>query len=223
MDALGDDLTMRERETDPNWTNGRPTWHILLGDMVGTAFTPGVFKDLQGAELVSVAAKAPSFKGLSPASETSSRVKRANRRHDTSPELLLRRELWKMGLRYRKNVEALPGKPDIVFVGTKVAVFCDGDFWHGRDWPTRRVKLEQGTNATYWLAKIARNIERDLSSVALLERDGWRVMRLWETDIKRDPHAAACCVRDLVLACHGAAGEPRDDDRPASVGEHEVR
>lgn len=127
-----------------------------------------------------------------------------------------------MGLRYRKNVETLPGKPDIVFVRAKVAVFCDGDFWHGRDWQKQRAKLAKGSNATYWLAKIASNIERDKHNTELLERSGWRVMRLWETDIKRDPHAAACRVRDFLRACQSTSGSPRDEDYPAGAGDHEV-
>jgi DNA mismatch endonuclease (patch repair protein) len=143
-------------------------------------------------------AKTPSFKGFAPVSEASSRAKRANRRRDTTPELLLRQELWKMGLRYRKNVQDLPGKPDVIFVRAKVAVFCDGDFWHGRDWPARRAKLERGANAAYWSAKIARNIERDHLNTAILEQGGWHVIRLWETDIKKDPRAAACRVRDAL-------------------------
>jgi DNA mismatch endonuclease (patch repair protein) len=110
-----------------------------------------------------------------------------------------------MGLRYRKNVQDMPGKPDLIFVKAKVAVFCDGDFWHGRDWPTQRAKLEQGANAVYWPAKIARNIERDLRNTAVLEASGWHVIRLWETDIKRDPRAAACCVKDAIRACYPEA------------------
>jgi len=94
-----------------------------------------------------------------------------------------------MGLRYRKNVEVLPGKPGIVFLRPKVAVFCDGDFGHGRDWPSRQARLEQGPNATNWLAKIAGNIERDLRNVAELERDGWRVVRLSTAPLPRMPAA----------------------------------
>ena len=150
-------------------------------------------------------AKSPSFKGFAPVSEASSRAKRANRRQDTKPEVLLRRELWKMGLRYRKNVQNLSGKPDLVFARARVAVFCDGDFWHGRDWPMRRARLEQGANAAYWLAKIGRNIERDLRNTALLEQTGWHVIRLWETDIRREPHVAACRVRDTIRACYPEA------------------
>lgn len=140
-----------------------------------------------------------------PVSEASSRAKRANRRQDTTPELLLRHELWKMGMRYRKNVQNLPGRPDLIFVKAKVAVFCDGDFWHGRDWPARREKLEQGANAAYWSSKIASNIERDIRNTALLRQSGWHVIRLWETDIKRDPHGAACRVRDAIQACYDQA------------------
>jgi DNA mismatch endonuclease (patch repair protein) len=144
--------------------------------------------------------KVPSFTGLKPASEAASRVKSRNRRTDTLHELILRRELWRMGLRFRKNVESLAGKPDIVFPRAKVAVFCDGDFWHGRDWQARQEKLSRGTNAAYWLAKIGSNIERDLRNTALLKKAGWRVIRLWETDVKRDPLTAATLIKKAVDA-----------------------
>lgn len=127
-----------------------------------------------------------------------------------------------MGLHYRKNVQDLPGKPDLIFVGARVAVFCDGDFWHGRDWPTRQAKLERGANAAYWSAKIARNIERDLRNTTLLEQDGWHVIRLWETDIKRDLRAAACCVRDVVRACFARAVDWPHGARPTVKDQHEV-
>jgi DNA mismatch endonuclease (patch repair protein) len=144
--------------------------------------------------------KAPSFTGPMPASEASSRVKRANRQRDTVAELLLRRELWRIGLRYRINVQTLPGKPDLVFASAGVAVFCDGDFWHGRNWSSLKAKLERGTNAVYWPAKIARNIERDRDSTTLLTNAGWHVIRMWETDIKRDPQTAAQAIREVVNA-----------------------
>lgn len=144
--------------------------------------------------------KAPSFKGLKPASEVASRVKSANRRQDTLHEVLLRSHLWRLGLRFRKNVTTLPGKPDIVFAGTKVVVFCDGDFWHGRDWQSRQEKLSRGTNSSYWLAKIASNIKRDARNTALLKKAGWHVIRLWETDVKRDPLTAAMHIKKVVAA-----------------------
>lgn len=103
-----------------------------------------------------------------------------------------------MGLRFRKNVSGLPGKPDIVFPRARVIVFCDGDFWHGRHWHRLSTKLEEGTNPSYWVAKIRTNMERDQRNTAILEEDGWHVIRLWETDIKKDLQAAAQLVADAV-------------------------
>jgi DNA mismatch endonuclease, patch repair protein len=91
----------------------------------------------------------PSYKGFEPASEVASRTKRANRPRDSAHELLLRRTIWRMGLRYRKHVAMLPGSPDLVFFAARVVVFCDGDFWHGRDWHSLKSKLERRHNAPY--------------------------------------------------------------------------
>jgi len=142
--------------------------------------------------------KSPYFTDLKPASEASSRAKRHNRRTDTQHEKMLRRELWRMGLRYRKNVETLPGKPDIVFVRERVAVFCDGDFWHGRDWEKQKSKLRLGTNAEYWIQKIESNKERDRLNNTLLQAEGWCIIRLWETDIKQDPQTCAKLIKEVV-------------------------
>src|SRR5437667_9572629 len=100
-----------------------------------------------------MAFQAPSFVGLRPSSDASSRCKTANRSRNTRAETTLRRELWKSGLRFRANVKTLPGRPDIVFSQAKVAVFCDGDFWHGRNWRTVKKKLSRGWNSGYWQAK----------------------------------------------------------------------
>ncbi len=86
----------------------------------------------------------------------------------------------------------------MLFPGAKVAVFCDGDFWHGRDWTQLRAKLATGSNASYWLAKIAGNIARDEGNNILLEQDGWLVIRLWETDVKHDIIRAASLIRQVV-------------------------
>ena len=102
--------------------------------------------------------------------------------------------LWQRGLRYRLAVATLPGRPDIVFTRERVAVFCDGDFWHGRNLAERVAKLSQGHNAGYWVAKVQANVERDERQSRELEADGWRVVRLWETDIARDAEAAAEAV-----------------------------
>lgn len=139
----------------------------------------------------------PTFEGLEPATPKSSDMaRRSSRKTDTRCELLLRRSLWKRGVRYRLHAPDLPGRPDIVFPKQKLAVFCDGDFWHGRDLDARLARLAVGHNAPYWLAKIQRNAERDRQQTAVLEQSGWKVLRLWETDILRDPHAQS----DLVMA-----------------------
>src|SRR5437879_6189268 len=103
----------------------------------------------------------PAFTGLSPATPSSSRAARgASRKRDTLCELALRRELWSRGLRYRLCHPDLPGRPDIVFPAPRVAVFCDGDFWHGRHLGARVAKLARGHNPAYWVAKVRRNAER---------------------------------------------------------------
>jgi DNA mismatch endonuclease (patch repair protein) len=144
----------------------------------------------------------PSYAGFQPASEAASKAKRANRREDTADELLLRRAIWRLGLRYRKHVPELPGKPDFVFRQARVVVFCDGDSWHGRDWARLRRQLARRHNADYWIAKIARNRKRDAEHTRTLARAGWLVVRLWETDIKQDPGSAALTIQRIV---HGRA------------------
>jgi len=157
------------------------------------------------------AKEAPSFRGLNPASEAASRSKRANRKTDSLHEMLLRRELTKLGLRYRKYAGDLAGNPDLVFRTAKIAVFCDGDFWHGRDWLRLKRELLRRHNAIYWIAKIARNRERDRKVSRELVRAGWQVVRIWETDILRNPVRIACSIEVLVRhrvseqdSCHGS-------------------
>ena len=142
--------------------------------------------------------KVPRYSHFRPSSEASSRAMRANRDRDTQPELLLRRALWAIGVRYRKNVPGLSGKPDLVFPSARVVVFCDGDFWHGRNWQLLRPKLERRANPEYWTQKIAANRERDRRTRALLQRAGWRVIALWEGDVRRDPTAAAAIITDAL-------------------------
>ena len=89
-----------------------------------------------------------------------------------------------------------------MFASARVAVFCDGDFWHGRGWRKRRQKLLRGHNPDYWIAKIKRNMERDRINKRELQRARWHVLRYWETDILRDPEAIA----DRVVAAIEASG-----------------
>jgi DNA mismatch endonuclease (patch repair protein) len=131
--------------------------------------------------------RSQSYKDLSPASSRASAAARgASKKAGTKPELLLRRALWRAGYRYRKNVQGIPGHPDLVFPGPRVVVFCDGDFWHGKNWEKRRKKLKNGHNAEYWVAKIQCNMERDKQHTQDLEQDGWHVIRIWESDLKRN-------------------------------------
>lgn len=146
----------------------------------------------------------PSYVGLKPASERASRAARgASRKRDTKPEKLLRSLLWRRGLRFRKDYAALPGRPDIVFTKAKVAVFVDGDFWHGKDWPARKAKLAKGNNPDYWIAKIERNMGRDARRTEVLEAAGWRVLRYWESDILAAPSETSGQIAHAVeRRCH---------------------
>ena len=83
------------------------------------------------------------------------------RSNDTKIEVLLRKALWKKGYRYRKNYRELPGKPDIVLTKYKIAVFCDGEFFHGKDWEVLKPSLEKSKNNEFWISKISRNREHD--------------------------------------------------------------
>jgi len=141
---------------------------------------------------------APSYKGLKAASKASSRAMRGNRAAGTKPELLVERHLRKLGLRGKRNAPDLPGRPDIVFRRARVAVFCDGDFWHGRKWSALRKELSHRANARYWLTKISYNIERDAQQGRALKMLGWKVLRYWETDILKSPQVVAKRICSVV-------------------------
>jgi DNA mismatch endonuclease (patch repair protein) len=106
------------------------------------------------------------------------------RSNDTSVEILLRNALWHEGIRYRKNLKSLPGKPDIVITKYKIAIFCDGELWHGKDWETRKKNIK--TNRDYWIQKIERNMARDNENERKLENMGWIVIRFWGKEIKKN-------------------------------------
>ncbi|SRR5258708_10840149 len=142
--------------------------------------------------------KVPSFAGLKPASPLCSRIKKANTSRNTRHEVALQNELSELGLRFQRNVGDVPGRPDIVFPKAHVAVFCDGDFWHGRKWNVLRRNLSRGTNAAYWCAKISRNMKRDEEITTRLRKSGWQVVRLWESDIKKNPRAVAMDLRRIL-------------------------
>ena len=115
---------------------------------------------------------------------------------DSKIEVLLRKELWSRGLRYRKNVNRIYGKPDIVFIGKKVAVFCDSEFWHGYNWEERKKDFK--SHQEFWIPKIERNMERDAEVTARLESEGWTVIRFWGNEIKKNTAQCADIIEKAV-------------------------
>ncbi|MFN4254143.1 MAG: very short patch repair endonuclease [Saprospiraceae bacterium] len=131
-----------------------------------------------------------------------SRLMAKIRAANTKPEIALRKVLWGFGLRYRVHLKNLPGKPDLAFPRWRVAVFVDGDFWHGHDWAEKQHKIKQ--NKAFWRAKIERNMQRDREVNARLEQMGWHVLRLWEHEIERDFGASVFRVLRFVQEKAGA-------------------
>ena len=113
---------------------------------------------------------------------------------DTSIEVSLRKALWHKGYRYRKNYKGLPGTPDIVLTRYKIAIFCDSEFFHGKDWDELRLRLENGSNSSYWVKKISRNIERDSRNDRSLKAVDWTVLRFWGKDIMKHTDE---CIRTI--------------------------
>ena len=120
----------------------------------------------------------------------------AIRAKDTKIECILRKRLWDMGYRYRKNYKKLIGKPDIVLTKYKIAIFCDSEFWHGEDYDKSVGRI--GTNQEYWKQKIARNIERDKEVNEQLQKEGWTVIRFWEKDITKDTDRCIQLIIDTI-------------------------
>lgn len=118
---------------------------------------------------------------------------------NTSIEVLLRKALWKKGIRYRKNVKYLPGKPDIVLTKYKIAVFCDGELFHGKNWNNLKNKLLKGNNSQYWVKKIERNMNRDLRNEKELKGLGWIVLRFWGKDIKKDVNVCVKVIEEAII------------------------
>ena len=103
---------------------------------------------------------------------------------DSKIEILLRKELWNRGLRYRKNVKKILGKPDLAFIGKKIAIFCDSEFWHGYDWENRKKDFK--SHQDFWIPKIELNIARDKEVTEMLQQQGWIVLRFWGKEIQSD-------------------------------------
>ena len=103
---------------------------------------------------------------------------------DTSIEVRLRKCLWEKGYRYRKNYKDLPGKPDIVLTKYRIVIFCDSEFFHGKDWEVLKPRIERGNNPEYWKRKILRNMERDDEVNKRLLFLGWTVIRFWGKELE---------------------------------------
>ncbi len=128
--------------------------------------------------------------------------RRKNMQHirakDTSIEMKLRKALWNKGYHYRKNYDKLPGKPDIVLTKYKIAIFCDSEFFHGKDWEVLRPRLENGNNSQYWISKISKNRERDDEINKRLLFEGWTVIRFWGKEIAKNADECVKVIEEAI-------------------------
>ena len=118
---------------------------------------------------------------------------------DTSIEVSLRRALWKKGYRYRKNYSALPGKPDIVLTKYKIAIFCDGELFHGKNWEVLKPRLLKGNNPDFWVKKIERNMKRDDENDKRLLFLGWTVIHFWGNDILKNTDQCVKVIEEAIF------------------------
>ena len=117
---------------------------------------------------------------------------------DTSIEVKLRKALWNKGYRYRKNYGSLPGKPDIALTKYKIAIFCDSEFFHGKDWEVLKPRLEKSNNSQYWISKISRNRERDDEINKKMLFEGWTVIRFWGKDIQKNVDECVRVIEETI-------------------------
>ena len=118
---------------------------------------------------------------------------------DTKIEIILRNALWKKGYRYRKNYNKLLGKPDIVLPKYNIVIFCDGEFFHGKDWELLKNKLKKSNNGEFWIKKISRNRERDDEINKRLSFEGWTVLRFWGEDIKKHTDECVKIIEETIF------------------------
>ena len=121
------------------------------------------------------------------------------RSQDTKIELILRKALWKRGYRYKKNYSKIPGKPDIAITKYKVAVFCDSEFFHGKDWDELLSRLKKSNNSDYWIKKISKNMDRDNEVNKALKAMGWTVIRFWGKEIKNDTDECIKAIEEAIF------------------------
>ncbi len=133
----------------------------------------------------------------------SKKQRRKNMQHirsqNTNIEVILRKALWDKGFRYRKNYKKLPGKPDIALTKYKIAIFCDGEFFHGKDWEVLRPRLEKSNNSEFWINKISKNRERDDEINKQLLFLGWTVIRFWGADITKHTDECVTVIEETIF------------------------
>ncbi len=130
--------------------------------------------------------------------EISKRMSKVKLKRGTA-EIVLAKELWNRGIRYRLNYRKLPGSPDIAITTKKIAIFIDGEYWHGYDWANRKPKLK--SNKDYWIEKIEENMGRDTRVDSQLEDAGWTVIRFWEKEVLQHMDQCVSSVVDKYLSC----------------------
>lgn len=131
---------------------------------------------------------------------------------ETIPETMVRRSLWTLGYRYRKNYDKLPGKPDIAFVRQRIVVFVDGEFWHGHKWEERKHRIAQ--NRECWIRKIERNIQRDTEANKQLSQLGWVVIRFWAGEVRDDLEKCTLKVTSYLKEQESGGEVPMNLIRP---------
>lgn len=117
---------------------------------------------------------------------------------ETKIEVVLRKALWHKGIHYRKNYKELPGKPDIVLTKYKIAIFCDGEFFHGYNWRVQKQRLEKSNNSEYWIKKISRNMERDYEVDKELSALGWTVVHFWGKYVLKHTDECVKYIEELI-------------------------
>jgi DNA mismatch endonuclease (patch repair protein) len=127
--------------------------------------------------------------------EQRSKNMQAVRSKNTKEEVRLAKSLWNLGYRYRKNNKTVFGKPDFTFKNLKIAIFVDSEFFHGKDWETRK---KPQTNPEFWIKKIERNIQRDIEVNAYLESQNWKILRFWSNDIKKNLDSCILEIQNAI-------------------------
>jgi DNA mismatch endonuclease (patch repair protein) len=127
----------------------------------------------------------------------------------TKAEITLSKALWQIGHRYRKNNKKIFGKPDLTFTKYKLAIFVDGEFWHGKDFETKKKPIN---NAEFWEKKIERNMARDQAVNRHLTSQGWIVLRFWSTQIKKDLEAVIATIEQTIISIRTKKYKSNDKD-----------